>query len=324
LPASELRDLFDDPSVIEGLSRLEASVSLGLLDLSPERAGVVKRLHRARIPVIAWLLLPKEQGYWFNINNAGEAEAFYDAFLTWTVENDLQWSGVGIDIEMDLREMEGLIQRKRSAPTLLLRRVLQKEKWARAQDKYAKLVSRMRGDGFRVDGYHFPFIVDERRAGSTLLRRLLGLVDVPVDREVLMLYTSLFGPQGVGILWSYAPEAESIGVGSTGGGVQIAGLGELKPMDWPALSRDLRLAHRCSDDIHIFSLEGCVSQGILPALAGLDWDEPETIPRRSARRVDLVRRVVQAVLWGSAHPLAVLGLFAFVLWLRRRISPRRR
>ena len=70
LEADALETLFADSSVIDNLVTLEASVSLGILDLSPGRAAVVRRLNEAGIPVIAWQLLPKEQGYWFNLGNA--------------------------------------------------------------------------------------------------------------------------------------------------------------------------------------------------------------------------------------------------------------
>jgi hypothetical protein len=41
---------------------MQASISLGLLDLSPLRAAVVHKLNEAGIPVVAWLLLPVQEG----------------------------------------------------------------------------------------------------------------------------------------------------------------------------------------------------------------------------------------------------------------------
>jgi hypothetical protein len=52
-----------------------------------------------------------------------------------------------------------------------------------------------------------PPIADERRAGSTLLQRVLGLVDLSTDREVWMNYTSFMHGIGPGLLWSYGSEA---------------------------------------------------------------------------------------------------------------------
>src|SRR3712207_4042140 len=84
LEAAPLREIFADPAVMEHLVEMRASVSLGLLDLSAERADGVRRLHAAGIPVIAWQLLPAEQGYWFNLDNAPQAAARYEAFREWT------------------------------------------------------------------------------------------------------------------------------------------------------------------------------------------------------------------------------------------------
>ena len=81
LEADELQALFADSSVIKNLLALEASVSLGILDLTSERAGVVHSLNEAGIPVIAWQLLPMEQGYWFNVSNAAQASTRSDPRL---------------------------------------------------------------------------------------------------------------------------------------------------------------------------------------------------------------------------------------------------
>jgi hypothetical protein len=86
----------------------------------------------------------------------------------------------------------------------------------RAREAYGALVNQIHADGWQVENYQFPLIADERRVGSTLLQRLMGLVDVRTDREVWMQYTSFVGSLGPGILWSYGPESDAIAVGTTG------------------------------------------------------------------------------------------------------------
>src|SRR6266568_3009918 len=131
----------------------------------------------------------------------------------------------------------------------------------RARAAYAALVEQIRADGYHVEIYHFPVITEERRAGSTLLQRLLGLVDVSTDREVWMLYSSVMRGIGPALLWSYDPEAQAIGVGSTGGGPDIPGHPQVPALDWEELAEDLRRARRSCDDLLIHSLEGCVQRG---------------------------------------------------------------
>ncbi len=322
LPSAALVSLFADGSVIDDLRALNAVVSLAIIDLSAERAAVVRQLNEAEIPTVAWQLLPKAQGYYFNVDNPLHAAAFYRDFRHWTDANALRWAGIGLDVEPDLREMEmyvdaqlGRVLRKIPA------RLFDAGAVRRAQAIYGALIGEMRGDGYAVESYQFPFIVDERAVRSTLLQRLFRIVDVPVDREMLMLYSSMEkmggGDLGGGMLWSYAPDAQVIAVGSTGGGEEIP------PLAWEELARDLRLARRWVDTIAVHSLEGCVEKGFLTRLRTLDWDERVVLPLRGARQVEGYRRVLRAILWSSAHPELVLGALIAALalgglWKRKR------
>ncbi|MGC9399241.1 MAG: hypothetical protein ACP5HM_08895 [Anaerolineae bacterium] len=319
LAAGPLAELFADPAVVEHLKAMKAGVSLGLVDLSDERAEVVRRLNAAGVPVTAWQLLPEAQGYWYNLDNAPQTIARYVDFTTWTERHDLHWAAIGVDIEPDIREMERLMAGEWSGVLKMLGRLFDRKRVDRAQRLYEGLIDEMHADGYEVESYHIPVIVDERRVGSTLLQRLFGLIDLPVDREVLMLYSSFLRPHGAGALWSYAPEAEAIAVGSTGGGVTVGGADEIPPLTWEELARDLRLAWQWSDALYVFSLEGCVRQGYLARLRDFKWERDVMLPVESAHRVARMRRVGQALLWAGAHPALVLGTMGAatlaVFWL---------
>jgi len=317
---SEPLDQLLTQEVLEGLAELHAGISLGILDLSPRRAEVVRRLNQAGIPVTAWLLLPKDQGYWFNLDNAPQATARYTEFKAWTVENHLHWAGVGLDIEPDIRELELWAKDRRKLISILLRRLFNFKRLRTARSAYTRMISEIHTDGYRVDSYQFPVIADERLTGSSLLQRLAGLVDLPVDREVWMLYTSFLRPSGVGLLCSYGPEAQAIGLGSTGGGVDV-GIMDARPLEWEELARDLRLAWYYNDQIYVFSLEGCVRQGFLPLLRSFQWDAPILMPDSVTQRVKAWRETLQTTLWVGAHILHLLvaaaGLFLVIVGLRR-------
>lgn len=158
--------------------------------------------------------------------------------MAWTTEYSLKWDGVGLDSEPDARLYLRIMDNARGLVPMLLPRLWDHERPRRAQAAYATLVDRIRADGYSVTHDQFPLIADERWAGSTLLRRLLGLVDVMTDCEVWMLYTSVFPVVGPGILWIYPPKAQAVGVGSTGSGPDIPDL-RLRRCVQPALS-DLR------------------------------------------------------------------------------------
>lgn len=324
LETQPLETLFTNPQVIPDLKALNAGISLGILDLSPERAGVVQRLNQAGIPVTAWLLLPKDQGYWFNSTNAAQAARRYADFKAWTAEYDLEWSAIGLDIEPNITETKAVLKDRSKLAPLLLQRLFDPQSLLRAEMAYASLVNCIQTDGYLVESYHIPMIIDERKTSSTLLKRLTGLVDFHANREVLMLFSSFFRPNGDGLIWSYGPQADSIGIGITGGGVDIEGIIDIPPLTWAELTRDLRLAYRLKKPVHIFCLEGCLKEGYLSRLRTFDWEGPVTEPSETYQKVHNVRHLAQAALWAAAHPLPVLaGLFTLG-WVFSRLFGRRR
>lgn len=314
LDSAGLQDLFSDGSVIQELASLKASVSLGLVDLEPERAEIVRRLNRAGVPVTAWLLLPKEQGYYSCLENASQTRLFYEEFHRWTEDQGLQFSAIGLDVEPHIRDIEAFKASHLSVMPGMLRRVLAFRSLSKAEAIYRALIGQIHADGYRVESYQFPVIADERNSGSTLIRRLTGIVNIPVDREVWMLYTRFFLTTGVGYLWNYAPEAQAIAVGSTGGGVDVGGNGN-RPLDWDELSRDLRLAWYWTDHLYIFSLEGCVRQGFLKRLETFAWDMPIFFPEHQAEAYTRGRGALQSGLWLSRHFGAIAASAAATWWL---------
>jgi hypothetical protein len=312
LDTPALKALFADKTVIDDLQALHASLSLGILDLSHERAQIVQKLNRAGVPVVAW----------FHQDNAQEAVTCYRAFNAWTAEYSLKWKAVGLDIEPDIREMLTWMSAKWRAITYLLRRSFNWRVFRNARRIYRSLIDEIHADGYQLDVYQFPFIVDERKAESTLLQRATGIIDLPADREVLMLYSSFARPHGAGFVWSYAPEAKAIGIGLTDAGVGIGMSSDTHPLSWEELERDLRLAWHWTDDLFIYSLEGCVKQGYLPRLKTFVWDQPFLAPTEPALWVENWRGLLQTVLWISTYlwlvALGILGLVLLFIPLRRR------
>ena len=318
LDAAPLQELFTGTKLTKQLKEMQAAISLGIIDLTKERAAVVKKLNKAGIPVTAWLLLPKDQGYWFNLENAEHAAERYQQFSAWTTENKLNFAGIGLDIEPDINLMKQLPKDPKNVLTKLGKKLFSNGKWKAQRQRYIDLVNQIRLDGYTVEDYQFPLIADERKARSNIMARTLGLVDLPVDREVFMLYTSFFPAAGAGILESYAGEAGGIGLGVTGGGVIIEGTVDAQPITWEALRRDMLLSVRHTPNLYIFSLEGCVWRDWLPAIAELDWNAEVSIPSQQAGQVKMVRRSAQAVLWGLSHPLWVLAGFVLIVGLANR------
>lgn len=316
LHPAELAKLFANTQLIPWLQALNAQVSLSIQDFSSERAEIVRRLNVNGIPVIAWQLLPVEQGYWYNMGNAHHAETGYHEFLAWTSEHKLQWAALGVDIEPDMAEFQQLLKHPLKLAPALLRRLTQRKPHDDAGKAYHSLIMHMRRDGYAVHSYEFMFMEDDRRAGSCLLGRMLGVAEVPANKRVLMLYSSFFRPYGVPVLCNYACNASAVAVGITGGGVELEGLSEKPPLSWEELSRDLRLAASHCQDIHIFSLEGCVEQGFMQRLIPFDWSQPVHQPWMATYLLNTIRIISYGVLWLTAHPFLSGSVFGFgVAWL---------
>ena len=174
-----------------------------------------------------------------------------------------------------------------------------------------ELISRITEDGFRrISGYVLPPILDERIAGSTLLQRAFGLVDLPNTtsfresdtmrfRTVPMLYSS---QAGAAVFKSYTETMSNdesrasyaLAVGSTGSSQSQTGE---RPMTWPELSRDLLYAARHSDQVYVYSLEGSARRDFITKMLELDWSrEPAVVDKLAVKAVDVTRACLRSIL----------------------------
>ena len=166
-----------------------------------------------------------------------------------------------------------------------------------------------------------PYIVDERKARSTLIDRLLGTVDVRGNLDVLMLYTSSFPATDSAIIWKLGPGAQAIAVGSTEG----SGGGNVDALNWEEFSHDLVVASHFTRVVGVYNLEGCVSRGFLPRLKEFNWRQSVTIPAKAVRSVTLLGTAVETSLWTISHwaYFAAAVLLADILIMLRRRGRRR-
>jgi hypothetical protein len=275
LDGADLAGLFT-PEVIAALRQLKAGVTMGLRDLSAERAASIRALNDAQVPVGAWVLVDRADGYFAHAGNAPVIAVRCAEVLAFAADQGLTFEALGLDFEPPLHELEALL--RAPLPTLRKWKVLSADRprLAQATAQYTQLINDLQARGVRVESYQFPTVLDDRKNGQTFWQRFAGAMNVPVDREVMMLYSSLFGRA---VFDSFGPGARAIAIGSTGGGVD-----PLPKLDWPSFVEDLRAAAHWCDDVSIFSLEGCVAQGYLPRLVEFDW-QLAPAPRASGRHV---------------------------------------
>jgi hypothetical protein len=291
-----LEALFANPAVVSAIKDLHASLAVSISDFSSGRAGVVRQLNRAGIPLAAGVGLTEQQGYYLNAGNAPAAVERFEEFEKWTAQYGLDWTSVGLDFEPNYQEFASLKGHEWHLAAHLLERGLESTQARRARAAYYALIQRIHSAGYSVQTYQMPYIVDERRAGSTLLDRLLGTVDVHGNLDVLMLYTSSFRATDSAIIWKLGPGAQAIAVGST----ESPG-GDVDALSWEEFSHDLIVASHFTRVVGVYNLEGCVRRGFLPRLQEFNWRQSVTIPAKAARSVALLGTAVETSLWTISH-----------------------
>jgi hypothetical protein len=318
--------LLADPATISDLKQLKATLAFAVPDLGLERAQIVRELNAAGIPLVAWIELSNEQGTYLNADDAPQATVAFANFEKWSAQYGLQWQGVGLDIEPNFSQLMSLKEHKWRLARLLAARYFDWARVYRAREAYGLLIRRLRLRGYLVQTYQMPLIAAERRAHTTLLQRLLGIVDVRGDEEALMLYSSFKPSLGAGMVWAFGPEAQAVAIGSTQADPSAGANGT--PLDWEQFSRDLIVASHFSHVVGVYNLEGCVKQGFLSPLKTMNWSRSVLIPAGTIRQANKMRGVISTLLWiGTLLPLIVavlLLLLTGLVWRWRKRRKRRK
>lgn len=306
LKGPELKALFADTTLIPTLQQLHAEIRMGMLDLSPERAEVLKKLNDANIPVAAWLLLPEEKGYWFHSGNGREAITRYKEIKQWADQQGIRFKAIGLDLELDMNDFK-LFQ---ASPWALIRklpaRLYDAESIENGRAVYDQLLQLIRNDGYPVESYYASFVKDETENGTTSIQRLTKFLDVPTEKEIPMLYTSFMG-NADGFLKVYAlePQLKYVALGSTGGGVDTT----MHTLSWDDLAHDLRVVGSVAEEIHIFSLEGTVKKGFMPRLINFDYTPVPEIHEDQVKAVQNMRSNILTISKILSYPtLLFLGI----------------
>jgi hypothetical protein len=282
---------------------------LALRDYSVERAELVRRLNRARIPVVAWLVHPEHD---FRLHDAEAVQTRFDAFQQWSTQHGLSWDAVAIDIEPDMRDTVRFGDEPTVDLAALIRRVGDRWHIEAATTAYTHVVAHMRAAGFVVELFEIPFVRDDRVSGTTIARRLLGLPDVVADRTVMQLQSSYVRPYGPGLIAAYAPEASSVMLGSLRADTHNRALSE------DELLRDLAHVTACGIT-HIYIADMQVVR-MSAAIADKLWvSKVLPAPDEYYQQVARMRAGVRALLWAGARPAVLLPLLIPVLLLVRRM-----
>jgi len=302
MKSGPLMELFSDSTVVQDLKKLNAEIRMGIMDISTERAEIIRTLTNEGIPVVAWLLLPEEEGYWFHAGNGDQAIARYQEVKRWADSHFIQLAGIGMDLELDYNDVIAAKENPWSLLTSLPPRLYDRSEVEEGRKKYAKLISMIKADGYMVESYYASFVKDETAVGNTSIQQLTKFLDIKTDREIPMLYSSFMGnADGLLEVYGREPGIKTIALGSTGGGIDPS----LPTLTWEDLTHVLNLSSRFADEVHIFSLEGAVEKGYLKKLTTFEFN-PDITP--DPKQIESVRDL-QRFFKGLSQVLSYPTLF---------------
>jgi hypothetical protein len=312
----ELSVMFEDSAIIESLKKMHAEVRMGLVDLTYDRVQVVKKLNAAGIPVVAWLLLPEDEGYWFNSSNGLLAIKRYRDMKQWAEFNELEFKAIGIDLELDINDGKLIQQNPWNLFWMVPPRLYDKTEIEKGRREYGQLIETMQHDGYMVESYYASFIKDETAIGNTAIQQATKFLDIKTDKEIPMLYSSFFGnPDGYYKVYGSDIGLKAVGVGSTGGGVDTT----LPTLSYEQLVHDISIASKFADEVHVFSLEGCVKKGFLTRLVNQQFDDKIEFDMQQVQSVQKLQKFVKLVSNVLSYPtiffLSIFLIIAGVIWL---------
>jgi hypothetical protein len=318
----ELLRLFSDSTLVPTLKRMGAEIRMGIMDTTDGRAELLRRLNREGIPVAAWLILPEEKGYWFHAGNGDDAIACYQQVRNWARRQGIVFKAYGLDMELDMNDVNSIKRGDNGFFWRVFKRLYSKDEVETGRRKYAELVDMIHKDGYAVETYYAAFIRDETAIGRTAIQQATKFLDIRTEKDIPMLYSS-FLSNGDGLMVVYGSEAgaKAVGIGSVGGGIDTT----LPILNYKELIRDMTIASSFAEELHIFSLEGCVQKGYLTKLADHSFADTLKPSVAQTESVRAMRRFVQRTSTVLSYPtgilvtvLLVLGLLGWLFYLLLR------
>ncbi len=275
-----IEGLFGD-AVLEILKREGYEVSIAVGDFhDPEMVSTVKRLNTGGIKVWVWPLHPLADGYWLSADNAAEFPRLYEKFQRWVKDNELEVTGVMLDMEPSYADVELLRKKAKEGgifgTLVFLTGRRDRELHLKAKNIYDDMVKKIKADGYEVSTFNYPYVLDDALDGDSSIAEMFHIVQVDSDVSVYMLYRSFFKDSGLGAgsanIVSYARASAAKG-GSVGIGNYLS-----DDLDFSDFEADIRIAARYSPVLHIYNLEALVTRGWLEKIADIDHNKPVRTP----------------------------------------------
>jgi hypothetical protein len=245
-------------------------------DFGPRHAGavsdevaLVRKANLLGVPVIAWIVIPPEGGYWAY---QGNAQAMFDAVRAWAAwkkAHHLKFASVALDQEFSRQNLQVYVAAVTSPdPEKLaawMRSNIDPPVQCRALHTYRDLISWAHREGVRIDAAEAPMVVDDLADGDLALQNALQIAGSSpgYDRMYLMAYRSAVSAAGADPGPAYAASyyaAMQKYFGAAGQvSLGIAGNGPYATLD-PLVNEVRMLVGLGAKEIPIYSLETMVAK----------------------------------------------------------------
>jgi hypothetical protein len=263
----------------QNLYRLAGRAEVGLCPAvraeesqTEELESLLKAAAREGVPVNAWLLLPEEDGYWFNEENLAEAREQVFGFLDWIETRGIPLEWIMFDMELSIdkvRAIEGGGLVDTVIP--LLEENVNPAAFQQSTADYARFVSELQQRGYRVTAAAYPFVLDDLKDGDSEIQDAWNtpVTGVGFDEIYFMVYRTSFArllgvTPGPDLVYQYAGEARRefgtagiMALGIVGDVGMVSEEGYTQPAD---LSVDVAAAYAGgSERVYIYSLDGMLT-----------------------------------------------------------------
>lgn len=310
LPTPELQMLLRREPLIRVLKELHIGICLGTLEFSSARAQLVMHLVDHGVPVTAWLVL--EDGLGANLENASRISHRYLELKSWIADYALPIDCIGLDFMPSKSALPILHWQDFRVLGLAMKQMARWVHFNQARKIYRSLAKQIHADGYRIETYQVPWVIDDRLAHSSLIQRALGVFDIRAHREVVKLDIGALRKYGPGLLTSYAKDATGVAVGEDSESL-------ITPLQWDEIEMYFRYAWSCDAEIYIYSLEKFEQFDYLEKLRYLEWDQPILEPKLVSEKWDKRRARVQALIWFlNISPILLLGATSWFAFRRKR------
>lgn len=184
-----LRENILTEEVCGALAERHWGIAIATCDFSEGTTKLVQWMNQnfSDVPIVAWLVLPHEQGYWTNEENLEATDARLGDLINWVADNDLAIKGIGFDVELPVQWSAQALKKGIGGYALaVLRRRWEKlyqadKRGEKPNQQFSYIVGRAKGQGIPTEAYTMP----------KPLSSFLGLFEPEgVDREFTMVYTS--------------------------------------------------------------------------------------------------------------------------------------